>query len=185
MAGRVNDPRFPPGVFGHVQQSLANRITRRPAARLLRGVFVTSTSLVPQPAPVVATGAAAPPVPVGKAIPADTLSLAEGLRTGHFFRICKDEFTLASVRDFGKRSVELVDEEVTRLLTEMQQAGYSRINRRDLEDAINLVAKDDSYDSMQDWLTQLPPWDRKPRVATFLPVYFGTKRNSFTNPSYS
>jgi hypothetical protein len=84
--------------------------------------------------------ASAPPVPVGKTIPADILSLVGGLRTGHFGRICRDEFTRENVRYLDERFVTLADEEVTRLLADMQ-AGYSRINRRELEDAVDRRAK--------------------------------------------
>lgn len=135
---------------------------------------MTSTALVPQSGPVVVAGVSAPPVPVGNTIPADILSLVGGLKSGHFGRICRDEFTRENVRHLDDRFVTLVDEEVTRLLADMQ-AGYSRINRREFEDAVDLVAKDDPVDSMKDWLCTLPVWDAKPRVANFLPDYFGTQ----------
>jgi hypothetical protein len=180
MAGRVDDSCFPPGAFGHFQQSLANRIRRRPAAHLLRGVFVTSTALVPQPAPVVTTGASVLPVRRGNTTPADTSSLETDLRRGDFGKIRRNKFTLENVRHLDTGVVKLVDEEVTRLLTDMEKAGYARINRRDLQNAVDLVAIDDPFDSMQDWLEELPVWDKIPRIANFLPVYFGTQSTPYT-----
>lgn len=140
---------------------------------------MTSTALVAQPTPKSVNSTSAHPVPVGKF--ADPLGLLTALKAGEFGSIRRDDFLRENYRDHDDGKVELTPEEVTRLQTDMLKVGFPRINRRELEDAVDLVAVDDPFDSMIDWLKQLPPWDGVPRVANFLPVYLGTKRKPYTN----
>jgi hypothetical protein len=105
----------------------------------------------------------------------------DALRKGQFGRIQWDEFSRKNFRERDSRRVELDKVEITRLLEDMGSSGLVGIRRRDLEDAIELVAHDDPFDAMQDWLDQLPPWDGVIRVPTFLSRYMGTKQRKFTD----
>lgn len=111
----------------------------------------------------------------------DPGALVSALKSGQFGRIQWDDFARKIFRERSGHRVELDKVEVTRLLTEMAAAGLAYIKRRDLEDAVDLVAHDDLFDSMQEWLCQLPAWDGVSRIPTFLPDYLGTKRTNFTN----
>jgi hypothetical protein len=105
----------------------------------------------------------------------------DALRKGQFGRIQWDEFSRRIFRERDSRRVELDKVEITRLMGDMGSSGLVGIRRRDLEDAIELVAHDDPFDAMQDWLHQLPPWDGVIRVPTFLSRYLGTRQTNFTD----
>lgn len=142
--------------------------------------FVNSTVLVAQPVPNVAKAKSGPPASNQKTVSADMSTLVAALRSGLFGKIRRDKFALENRRDDGTREVKLADEEVTRLQTDMEHAGFSRINRRDLEHAAELVAKDNTFDSMKDWLHNLPLWDGTKRVSNFLPAYFNTRGTPYS-----
>lgn len=118
---------------------------------------------------------------VGSRGSTDPGALVSALKGGQLGRIQWDKFARKTYRVRSGQRVEVDKVEVTRLLTEMAGAGFAQIRRRDVEDALALVAHDDPFDSMQEWLLQLLAWDGVSRVPTFLPDYLGTKRTKFTN----
>lgn len=117
----------------------------------------------------------------GSRQPADPHALIDALRTGQFGRLQWDQFARRSYRHRDGRRVGLDKVEITRLLSDTAGSGFAAIKRRDLEDAVALVAHDDPFDSMQEWLQQLPDWDGVTRISNFLPDYLGTKRTKFTD----
>lgn len=107
--------------------------------------------------------------------------MIDPLRKGQFGRIQWDKFSRKIFRERDSLRVELDKVEITRLMEDMGSSSLVGVRRRDLEDAIELVAHDDPFDAMQDWLHQLPPWDGVIRVPTFLSRYMGTKQTNFTD----
>lgn len=106
-----------------------------------------------------------------KASPA---TLERFLRSGRLGFIRRDAFLKVDTIHLNGQDILLDQEEITRLIVQAEGAGLERIRRRQFEDALRLVAKDNSYDSAQDWLSQLPPWDGVPRVERFLVDYLGS-----------
>ena len=127
--------------------------------------------------------ALAVPIVQGNLLPSETggsqadgsvLSLVLELRLGRFGIIRWDNLLHREVIETPAGCLFLEKAEITKLLINLQIAGFGKIKRSDLTDAIHLVAKENAYDSAVHWLDQLPPWDRVPRVERFLPDYLGT-----------
>lgn len=142
---------------------------------------MSSNALIPQSGSKVPAAAPASPIVATNVVQSDISGLVAALASGYFGTIRRDEFKLENVWHCAGRTVNLSEEEVTRLLTDMQRAGFSKMIRRDLDHAISLVAKDNPFDSIKDWLSMLPPWDNVNRVASFLPVYFGTHSKPYSS----
>jgi predicted P-loop ATPase len=106
--------------------------------------------------------------------------LIEALKSGAYGRIRWDEFRWTPVRQHDSTFVVLNDTELTRLLFELEAAGFEQINEKTLRKAIGLVGSDDPCDVGKQWLrTALPTWDGVYRIRTFLHVYLGTPLDAY------
>ncbi|MFO3797920.1 MAG: VapE domain-containing protein [Anaerolineales bacterium] len=77
----------------------------------------------------------------------------------------------ATLEVSGKRRV--VDDEVIQgLLIQLDLAGVRNIARANFIHALNYVAKTQRFNSLQEWLQSLSPWDGVPRVEKFFQRYF-------------
>lgn len=102
-------------------------------------------------------------------------ALDNWLRSGSAGLIKWDEFEAVAVLEKPTGRVRLDDAEITRLITDLQAAGFRRINRNALTDVIHMVATDNAFDSAKEWLDNLPAWDGTNRIEHFLPDYLGTR----------
>lgn len=105
--------------------------------------------------------------------------LVQALKSRALGRIRWDEFNWVAVREYEGRLVVLDDAEITRLLCDLQAAGFDRISERNLKSAVQLAARDDRCDAGQEWLRSRSRWDRIKRIRTFLHVYLGTTSDSY------
>lgn len=71
---------------------------------------------------------------------------------------------------------EITDTDETIIQINMQDKGFTTIGRQVLNQAIELVAKDDRYHSVVRWLYSLE-WDGQPRTATWLARAFGSRQD--------
>ena len=96
------------------------------------------------------------------------------LRLGQLGLIRYDEFIGSEVIQRNGNAVRLDEVEITRLLVDLEKLGYTKISPKRLTDLVRLFARQSSFDSAEDWLNQIPAWDRVRRVERFLPDYIGT-----------
>lgn len=79
----------------------------------------------------------------------------------------------------GAPWVAMMDEHRTEYRLMLERKAFKPIKREDLRDMIRAVAKHHRFDSAQLWLRSLK-WDGVPRVAGFLPNYFGSADTAYT-----
>jgi len=73
------------------------------------------------------------------------------------------------------------DEDYTRLRLKLESVGIKKVGKELVRDAVILIAKDNSFDSAIEWLTNVvPSWDFEPRIDTFLTTHFGVTDNPYT-----
>lgn len=74
---------------------------------------------------------------------------------------------------------QMGDEDRTSIRLKMERSGFNPIKDNDLRAVINLVARDNCFDSAQDWLNSLK-WDGVPRVSKMLHNYFNAKDSAYS-----
>lgn len=104
----------------------------------------------------------------------DTSLLLQALKSRALGRIRWDQFNWLAVREYEGRMVVLDDAEITRLLCDLQVAGFDSVSEKTLRNVVQLAGRDDPCDVGLEWLRARPKWDRIKRINTFLHVYFGT-----------
>ena len=109
----------------------------------------------------------------------DTGLLVQVLKSRALGRIQWDEFNWVPVREYDGQLVMLDDAEITRLLCDLQAAGFDRISEKNLKSAVQLAARDDRCDVGLQWLRSRPRWDGIRRIQTFLSVYLGTPSDPY------
>ena len=123
------------------------------------------------------------PVPSTALVPKASTAIADGMQNpdwkqlvqkGGFGQIRWDDFADHAVIQWQNVQVPLVDTEVTRLMNNCEIMWGKNINRTAFEHHLKLVAKDHRFDSAQEWLMNLPPWDQTKRVEWFLTDYLGS-----------
>lgn len=84
--------------------------------------------------------------------------------------------------EFGKNQWRpFRDEDYTRLRLTLEGLGLKKVGRELVRDAVFLVAKDNTFDSAQEWLNiVVPSWDFEQRIDTFLHIYFGVVDTPYT-----
>lgn len=102
------------------------------------------------------------------------LDLTALLRSGQFGLIRWDGFLEVEVLEGPDLRVELDEVEMTRLFVNCQRSGSKVGARPHFEQVVHMIAKDNSFDSAEEWLDKLPAWDRVCRIERFLPDYLGT-----------
>lgn len=96
------------------------------------------------------------------------------VQSGVFGPVRWDEFILANTIKINGVCVVLDRPEITRLINECEALGYSKIPFKELENHLELIARNNKFDSANEWVRNLPKWDGKERVKHFLPDYLGT-----------
>lgn len=152
-----------------------------------------SERVAPAPAAAAPSVAGVPPTPSGTmAVPAATAytvtfdrqgrvestlaNIAYLLRENTDYRhnIRYDEFT-DQIVVLGK---PLTDDLITQLRIAFEQQRVQPPSKDTVRDAIERVARENAYDSAQDWLNACR-WDGVPRVERFMAVYCGTDDNEY------
>lgn len=90
-----------------------------------------------------------------------------------------DEFTLANMIERNGIRVILDEVEITRIQYACESAGCARMVFKKLEQFLKLVARENSFNSAQEMLSNLPQWDGIKRVERFLPTYLGTHAGAY------
>jgi hypothetical protein len=100
------------------------------------------------------------------------LALASG--KGH--RVAFDSFEgMVVIQDPGALGWRpMTETDATRVATAFEEAGFKQISVQLMGQMLKYVAEENVFDSAQQWLKSLPPWDGIPRVDSFLAKAFGT-----------
>lgn len=100
------------------------------------------------------------------------LALASG--KGH--RVAFDSFEgMVVIQDPGTTKWRpMKGTDATRVATAFEEAGFKPIPVKLMGQMLEYVADEHVFDSAQQWLESLPPWDGIPRVDSFLAKAFGT-----------
>lgn len=106
-------------------------------------------------------------------LPANFVNLARLLESGALGTIRWDEFTGTEVIEISGQRIRL-DAGLTSLAVHCELAGLANVSLSTLRRVANAIAKANRFDSMKDWLSELPPWDGTKRVERFLPDYLST-----------
>jgi len=72
------------------------------------------------------------------------------------------------------------DADAVQLRIVLEQRGFKSVGKELMRDALLIHARDNTFDSAQDWLTSLPAWDGVERVASLLPRLFATDDTPYT-----
>lgn len=89
----------------------------------------------------------------------------------------RDEITVAWEDDPVWRP--FADEDYTRLQIRLSQIGFKKTTRDTVRDTVRLVAKENRFDSAQEWLRRLE-WDGVDRIGSFLVTYMGAEDTPYT-----
>ncbi|HGJ5866168.1 MAG TPA: VapE domain-containing protein [Arsenophonus nasoniae] len=92
------------------------------------------------------------------------------------FKFGYDKFKSSEMLLVDSKWSDIDDDSITKLRLSLEQLDMPRVSKDDARNAINLVCKENSFDSAIDWITSLE-WDDKPRVKTFFSHYFSAIGN--------
>ena len=115
---------------------------------------------------------------LAQATPAAT-NLTELLQNGSYGRLRWDRFSRRILITRHGLDEILTNPHVVDIQNQLATQLQLKPRKRDLEDAIELAAYSNQFDSAQDWLAALPSWDGVPRIDQFLPTYLKTKSGQY------
>lgn len=101
-------------------------------------------------------------------------NLAHLIREGNAGRVRYDTFTDQII--VGDEP--LTDDAITRIRIAFELMRVAPPSKDNVRDAIERIARDNTYDSAQDWLNA-QTWDGVPRIATFMSTYCGTEDTDY------
>ncbi|EFE9532554.1 hypothetical protein CDE72_004228 [Escherichia coli] len=90
----------------------------------------------------------------------------------------RDEIILTTPR--GK-NLRLRDEFYTMLHSRLECLGFKKFEEAAIRRAVRLVAYENRFDSLKDWIANLPAWDGVPRIDTFFCRHWGIEANAYTH----
>ncbi|EGT0644516.1 hypothetical protein JAF94_002347 [Citrobacter braakii] len=90
----------------------------------------------------------------------------------------RDEITLTTPQ--GK-NLQLRDEFYTMLHSKLECLGFKKFEEAAIRRAVRLVAYENRFDSLKDWIANLPAWDGVPRIDTFFCRHWGIEANAYTH----
>ncbi|HGJ5866209.1 VapE domain-containing protein, partial [Arsenophonus nasoniae] len=93
------------------------------------------------------------------------------------FKFGYDSFRAEGMIFINGAWVELDDEILSTFRLRLEELQVERTPKDDTRSAVNLVTKENSFDSGIDWITSLV-WDGKPRVKNFFSQYFNARGNA-------
>lgn len=92
------------------------------------------------------------------------------------FDVFRDELTWHTATHASR---PFTDADYTRLRSRAEAEGFMPLHPTMIRDAVRLVAQESCYDSAQDWLNALPPWDGVDRLSSFCVTYLGAKPSAY------
>lgn len=107
---------------------------------------------------------------------------AHWLRSNEAFGglLCFDEMNMeAVIRQTSGKIMPLMDHQITALTETLQRDGIKEISSAKVAESANLVAHENSFHPLRDWLRGLV-WDGRKRLSTWLPDYLGTADTEYT-----
>ncbi|AJJ58627.1 virulence-associated E family protein [Yersinia pseudotuberculosis] len=93
-----------------------------------------------------------------------------------------DEFRNDIILTTPKGShVQLRDEYYTKIHTTIEQKlGFKKFEEAAIKRAVRLIAFENRYDSLKDWISKLPEWDGTPRIDTFFCRHWRIDQSAYT-----
>ncbi len=107
----------------------------------------------------------------------DVFAYDQMMRVAILSRTIPSKVVQADAADFQPRPVQ--DADVTALQEWVQLAGLESLSKDTMHQAVDLRAHERGFHPVRDYLNGVR-WDGKPRLKTWLHVYFGAERNSYT-----
>lgn len=80
----------------------------------------------------------------------------------------------------GAEWAPFADTDYTRLRIRLDRLDFAPTPKDLVRDCVKLVARDNCFDSAQNWLDALPDWDGVPRCADFLTAYMGAEEGDYS-----
>jgi predicted P-loop ATPase len=111
--------------------------------------------------------------------PSASVKLTVQLQSGAFGTIRWDKFIAAEVIDTPNGRSLLGASEMTRLMLCCESTGLTNVPSSTFNRIVHFLAKQNPFDSAQEWLARLPQWDRTKRVERFLPDCLGTPSTAY------
>ncbi|MGF2656456.1 VapE domain-containing protein [Serratia marcescens] len=74
----------------------------------------------------------------------------------------------------------LRDEYYTKIHETLESLGFKKFEEAVIKRALRLIAYENRYDSLKDWVNQLPAWDGVPRIDTFFCRHWGIDSSAYT-----
>lgn len=90
----------------------------------------------------------------------------------------RDETILTTTQ--GKNLL-LRDEYYTMLHSKLEGLGFKKFEEAAVKRAVRLIAYENRFDSLKDWIANLPAWDGVPRIDTFFCRHWGIEANAYTH----
>ena len=90
----------------------------------------------------------------------------------------RDETILTTTQ--GKNLL-LRDEYYTMLHSKLEGLGFKKFEEAAVKRAVRLIAYENRFDSLKDWIANLPAWDGVPRIDTFFCRHWGIEASAYTH----
>lgn len=79
------------------------------------------------------------------------------------------------------KNLLLRDEYYTMLHSKLEGLGFKKFEEAAVKRAVRLIAYENRFDSLKDWIANLPAWDGVPRIDTFFCRHWGIEANAYTH----
>lgn len=89
----------------------------------------------------------------------------------------RDEIILTTTK--GK-NIQLRDEYYTKLHSTLESLGFKKFEEAAVKRAVRLIAYENRFDSLKDWISKLPAWDGVPRIDTFFCRHWRIDQSAYT-----
>lgn len=89
----------------------------------------------------------------------------------------RDEIILTTPE--GK-NIQLRDEYYTKLHSTLESMGFKKFEEAAVKRAVRLIAYENRFDSLKDWISKLPAWDGVPRIDAFFIRHWGITESAYT-----
>ncbi|WP_233878987.1 virulence-associated E family protein [Paraburkholderia flagellata] len=97
------------------------------------------------------------------------------------YAIRYDEFTdrIVLVRKSDGVRCPLKDTDYNKMQEELERIDFKTPDKQLLRDCIARLAEEDAFDSLKEWMENLPPWDGITRIDTFFTTYCGAQSTPY------
>ncbi|HAT3920666.1 TPA: hypothetical protein I9Y23_004361 [Kluyvera ascorbata] len=79
------------------------------------------------------------------------------------------------------KNLLLRDEYYTMLHSKLEGLGFKKFEEAAVKRAVRLIAYENRFDSLKDWVANLPAWDGVPRIDSFFCRHWGIEANAYTH----